>query len=158
VPAVDSKIPALAFADPQSTYDLNSYTQTAMFPLQYATTGTNLLNAEASGVTYDKDTDSLFVVGDGATSVVQVAKSDGHVIDSMTLNAGDFEDTEGITYAGGGKFVLVEERLRQVDLFTYVPGGTLRRADVRSVKLVLRPGLFEDRRGMFVSRTSGTNF
>ncbi len=23
---------------------------------------------------------------------------------------------------------------------------------------VLRPGLFEDRRGMFVSRTSGTNF
>lgn len=135
VPAVDSKIPALAFADPQSTYDLNSYTQTAMFPLQYATTGTNLLNAEASGVTYDKDTDSLFVVGDGATSVVQVAKSDGHVIDSMTLNAGDFEDTEGITYAGGGKFVLVEERLRQVDLFTYVPGGTLRRADVRSVKL-----------------------
>nr|WP_318289987.1 SdiA-regulated domain-containing protein [Paraburkholderia sp. BL8N3] len=135
MPVVDSKIPALAFTDPQSTYDLNSYTQTAMFPLQYATTGTNLLNAEASGVTYDKDTDSLFVVGDGATSVVQVAKSDGHVIDSMTLNAGDFEDTEGITYVGGGKFVLVEERLRQVDLFTYVPGGTLHRADVQSVKL-----------------------
>jgi uncharacterized protein YjiK len=135
VPVVDSKIPALAFSDPQSTYDLNSYTQTAMFPLQYATSGTNLLNAEASGVTYDKDTDSLFVVGDGASAVVQVAKSDGHVIDSMTLNAGDFEDTEGITYVGGGKFVLVEERLRQVDLFTYVPGGTLRRADVQSVKL-----------------------
>jgi uncharacterized protein YjiK len=53
----------------------------------------------------------------------------------MTLNAGDFEDTEGITYVGGGKFVLVEERLRQVDLFTYVPGGILRRADVQSVKL-----------------------
>ncbi|WP_256701965.1 SdiA-regulated domain-containing protein [Burkholderia sp. SRS-W-2-2016] len=106
-----------------------------MFPLQYATSGTNLLNAEASGVTYDKDTDSLFVIGDGATAVVQVAKSDGHVIDSMTLNAGDFEDTEGITYVGGGKFALVEERLRQVDLFTYVAGGTLRRADVQSVKL-----------------------
>jgi hypothetical protein len=26
------------------------------------------------------------------------------------------------------------------------------------VQKVLRPGLFEDRRGMFVSRTSGTNF
>jgi uncharacterized protein YjiK/methionine-rich copper-binding protein CopC len=135
VPVADGKIPALAFTDPQSTYDLNNYTQTAMFPLQYATSGTNLLNAEASGVTYDKDTDSLFVIGDGATSVVQVAKSDGHVIDSMTLNAGDFEDTEGITYVGGGKFVLVEERLRQVDLFTYLPGGTLHRADVQSVKL-----------------------
>jgi uncharacterized protein YjiK len=135
VPVVDNKIPTLAFTNPQSTYDLNSYTQTAMFPLQFATTGTNLLNAEASGVTYDKDTDSLFVIGDGATSVVQVAKSDGHVIDSMTLNAGDFADTEGITYVGSGQFVLVEERLRQVDLFTYVPNGTLHRADAQSVKL-----------------------
>ncbi|MBB5189620.1 uncharacterized protein YjiK [Silvimonas terrae] len=131
---VDSKIPALAFADPQSTWDLNNYTQTGSFALQVGT-GTNLLNAEASGVTYDKDTDSLFVIGDGATSVVQVARTDGHVIDSMTLNASDFQDTEGITYVGGGKFVLIEERLRQVDLFTYVPGGTLHRADVQSVKL-----------------------
>jgi uncharacterized protein YjiK/methionine-rich copper-binding protein CopC len=133
VPA-DQKTPSLAFANPQSTFDLNGYTQTAMFPLQVGT-GANLLSAEASGVTYDKDTDSLFVVGDGATSVVQVSKIDGHVIDSMELNAGDFQDTEGITYAGNGKFVLVEERLRQVDLFTYVPGGLLRRADVQSVKL-----------------------
>lgn len=132
---VDERTPVLTFADPQSTYDLNNYTQTGSFALQYATSGTNLLNAEASGVTYDKDTDSLFVVGDGGTSVVQIAKSDGHVLDSMTLNAGDFVDTEGITYVGGGKFVLVEERLRQADLFTYVPGGTLRRADVQSVKL-----------------------
>lgn len=132
---VDSKIPVLTFTDPQSTYDLNNYTQTDSFPLQYATSGTNLLNAEASGVAYDKDTDSLFVIGDGGTAVVQVAKSDGHVLDSMTLNAGDFEDTEGITYVGGGKFVLVEERLRQVDMFTYTAGGTLKRADVQSVKL-----------------------
>ncbi len=131
---VDTKAPTLAFADPQSSWDLNNYTQTASFALQVGT-GTNLLNAEASGVTYDKDTDSLFVIGDGATSVVQVSKTDGHVIDSMTLNASDFQDTEGITYVGGGKFVLVEERLRQVDLFTYVPGGTLHRADVQSVKL-----------------------
>jgi uncharacterized protein YjiK len=131
----DQKTPSLAFTNPQSTIDLNGYTQTAMFPLQFATSGTNLLNAEASGVTYDKDTDSLFVVGDGGTAVVQVSKVDGHVIDSMTLNANDFQDTEGITYAGGGKFVLVEERLRQVDLFTYTPGTTLSRADVQSVKL-----------------------
>src|SRR5689334_3641826 len=53
----------------------------------------------------------------------------------MTLNAGDFDDTEGITYAGGGTFVLVEERRRQLNLFTYVPGGTLARAAVQTVKL-----------------------
>jgi uncharacterized protein YjiK/methionine-rich copper-binding protein CopC len=131
----DASTPSLTFTDPQSSYDLNNYTQTASFPLQFATTGANLLNAEASGVTYDKDTDSLFVIGDGGTSVVQVAKTDGHVIDSMILNAGDFVDTEGITYVGGGKFVLVEERLRQVDLFTYVAGTTLTRAQAQSVKL-----------------------
>ncbi len=131
----EAKAPVLTFTDPKSTYDLNNYTQTASFPLQYATSGANLLNAEASGVAYDKDTDSLFVVGDGGTAIVQVAKSDGHVIDSMTLNAGDFEDTEGITYVGGGKFALVEERQRRVDLFTYVAGGTLRRADVQSARL-----------------------
>jgi uncharacterized protein YjiK len=133
--SADNSLPVLAFTDPQSTFDLNNYTQTGSYPLQYATSGTNLLNAEASGVAYDRDTDSLFVVGDGGTSVVQVAKSDGHVIDSMTLNAGDFVDTEGITYVGGGRFAIVEERLRQVDLFTYVAGGTLHRADVQSVKL-----------------------
>ncbi|GGP22313.1 SdiA-regulated domain-containing protein [Silvimonas iriomotensis] len=131
---VDSKVPALTFTDPQSTWDLNNYTQTASYALQVGT-GANLLNAEASGVTYDKDTDSLFVIGDGGTAVVQVSKLDGHVIDSMTLNAGDFQDTEGITYVGNGKFVLVEERLRQVNLFTYTAGGTLHRTDVQAVKL-----------------------
>ena len=88
-------------------------------------------------MTYDWDTDTLFVVGDGGTSVVQVSKT-GALIDSMTLAPGgspqgtEFYDTEGITYVGGGKFVLTEERDRQVNLFTYVAGATLtarRRAD-----------------------------
>src|SRR6185295_14401267 len=86
------------------------------------------------------DTDTLFVVGDGGTSVVQVSKT-GQLINSMTLPAGgspqgtEFYDTEGLSYVGGGKFVLVEERYRQVNLFTYVAGGTLTRAAVQTVKL-----------------------
>ncbi len=51
------------------------------------------------------------------------------------LATGAFDDTEGLTYVGGGKFVLVEERVRQVNLFTYVAGGTLTRAAVQTVKL-----------------------
>jgi len=152
---VDSRIPVLAFTDPQSTFDLNNYTQAGSFPLQFATSGTNLLNAEASGVAYDKDTDTLFIVGDGGTSVVQVAKSDGHVLDAMTLNAGDFQDTEGIAYVGGGKFVLVEERLRQLDLFTYVPGGTLHRADVQAAKLGTTVGNVGIEGATFDPRTGG---
>ena len=52
----------------------------------------------------------------------------------MTLAPGsspqgtDFYDTEGIAYVGGGKFVLIEERYRQANLFTYVAGGGVLRA------------------------------
>src|SRR4029077_19314501 len=77
---------------------------------------------------------------DGGTSVVQVSKT-GALINSMTLAPGaspqgtEFYDTEGVSYVGGGKFVLNEERYRQVNLFTYVAGATLHRADVQTVKL-----------------------
>src|SRR5204863_2594544 len=102
--------------------------------------GTSLLAQEASAVTYDWDTDTLFVVGDGGTSVVQVSKT-GVLINSMTLAPGgspqgtEFYDTEGISYVGAGKFVLLEERYRQANLFTYIAGGTLHTADVKTVKL-----------------------
>src|SRR4029077_7787537 len=77
---------------------------------------------------------------DGGTSVVQVSKT-GALINSMTLAPGaspqgtEFYDTEGVSYVGGGKFVLNEERYRQVNLFTYVAGATLNRSDVQTVKL-----------------------
>ncbi|CAN5120400.1 hypothetical protein BH11PSE11_BH11PSE11_23940 [soil metagenome] len=135
--------PTLTFADPASTYDLANYTQTGRYSLPVGT-GANLLAEEASGVTYNKDTQTLFVVGDGGTSVTQVTKQ-GQLIDSMTLAADAtkvaccqgtyFYDPEGIAYIGGGKFVLVEERFRQVNEFTYVPNTTLGAAGVRTVKL-----------------------
>ena len=46
-----------------------------------------------------------------------------------------FYDPEGLTYVGGGKFVLAEERFRQVNQFTYVPNTTLTGANVQTVKL-----------------------
>ena len=109
-------------------------------PTRTAHPANSLLAQEASAVTYDWDTDTLFVVGDGGTSVVQVTKN-GQLIDSMTLAPGpspqgtDFYDTEGITYVGSGKFVLMEERDRQANLFTYVAGGILHKIDVQTVKL-----------------------
>ncbi len=134
--------PSLSFTAPGSTYDLANYSQTGNFALPADPDDTdgvadNLLAAEASGITYDKDTDSLFVIGDGATAIVQISKTDGHLIDTMTLDEDDFEDadTEGITYVGGGKFAIVEERTRTVDLFTYAPGSTLTRAQVQTVAL-----------------------
>ena len=125
--------------------DLSRYVRVGRYNLPEPTRttppdSTSLLAQEASAVTYDWDTDTLFVVGDGGTSVVQVSKT-GALIDSMTLAPGsspqgtEFYDTEGVSYVGGGKFVLTEERYRQVNLFTYVAGATLHRADVQTVKL-----------------------
>jgi uncharacterized protein YjiK len=137
--------PTLAFKDSQNSFELANYIQTGRFSLPVGT-GTNLLAEEASAVTYNKDTDTLFVLGDGGTSITQVTKQ-GVLINSMVL-AQDaakpqgtyFYDPEGLTYLGGGKFALVEERYRQVNEFTYVPNttlpsNTLTAAGVRTVKL-----------------------
>jgi uncharacterized protein YjiK/phosphodiesterase/alkaline phosphatase D-like protein len=131
-------------AAPVTSVDLSTYVRTGRFdlpePTRTAHPPNSLLAQEASAVTYDWDTDTLFVVGDGGTSVVQVTKT-GQMIDSMTLAPGpspqgtDFFDTEGITYVGAGKFVLMEERDRQANLFTYVAGGILHKTDAQSVKL-----------------------
>lgn len=133
---IDQGHPSLNFTDPSVSYDLNNYTQKTMIPLpqQDQNNPQNLLGDEASGIAFDTDTKKdLYVIGDGATAVVHTDLN-GKVLDSMALNPGDFEDTEGITYVGGGKMVMVEERLRQIDLFTYVPGGTLSRGQVQSIK------------------------
>jgi uncharacterized protein YjiK len=131
-------------ASAPTSVDLSTYVRVGRFdlpePTRTTAPGNSLLAQEASGVTYNWDTDTLFVVGDGGTSVVQVTKT-GQLVDSMTLAPGpspqgtDFYDTEGITYIGGGKFVLTEERYRQANLFTYVGGGTLHKSDVKTVKL-----------------------
>src|SRR6266536_3366490 len=131
-------------AESPTSVDLSTYVRVGRYnlpePTRTVAPANSLLCQEASAVTYNWDTDTLFVVGDGGTSVVQVTKT-GQMIYSMTLAPGpspqgtDFFDTEGVTYAGAGKFVLMEERDRQANLFTYVAGGILHKTDVQSVKL-----------------------
>src|SRR6201992_2828790 len=97
----------------------------------------SLLAEEASGVTYDPVTETLFVVGDGGTSVVQVDK-EGNLVNSMTLAPGNspqgttFYDTEGIAYVGNEEFVIPEERESKLDRFKYVAGGELTRAAAKT--------------------------
>src|SRR5262249_28377266 len=73
--------------------DLSRYVRVGRFNLPEPTRTTppdsvSLLAQEASAVTYNWDTDTLFVVGDGGTSVVQVTKT-GALINSMTLAPGN---------------------------------------------------------------------
>jgi uncharacterized protein YjiK len=136
-------IPGLLMPPP-AAIDLSTYVRIGRHNLPEPTRTTppsnSLLAQEASAVTYNWDTDTLFVVGDGGTSIVQVSKT-GQLIDSMTLAPGsspqgtDFYDPEGLSYTGAGKFVLSEERDRQIVQFTYVAGTTLTPANAKTVKL-----------------------
>ncbi len=124
--------------------DLSTYVLVARYdlpePTRTAAPANSVLAQEVSGVTYNWDTDTLFVVGDGGTSVVQVSKT-GQLIDSMTMAQGGspqgtaFYDPEGITYIGNGKFVMTEERDRQAVEFTYTAGTVLDRNGVKTVDL-----------------------
>ncbi len=128
-------------------FDLPEPTRTSLPP---GTPASNLLCQEASAVTYNWDTDSLFITGDGGRSITQVSKT-GVLIDTMTLALGsspqgtDFYDPEGLTYIGGGQFVMSEERDRQLVKFTYAAGTTLSRTSpgVQTVKI----GTFVDNTG-----------
>ncbi|MFT5661680.1 MAG: hypothetical protein ACI9TV_002327 [Sulfurimonas sp.] len=135
-------VPTISIASNKNYIDLSNYKETGKYNLPIPdTTSTNLLAEEASAVTYNKDTDTLFILGDGSTAIVQVTK-DGKLIDSMTLASDstkpqgtDFYDTEGIAYIGNGEFALSEERYRQVSKFTYVANTTLNVSNVKTVKL-----------------------
>jgi len=128
-----------------SAIDIGSYQLIGRYnlpePTRVAAPPNNLLAQEASAVTYNWDTNTLFVLGDGSTAIVQVDLT-GRFIDTMTLalNAAQpqgtqFYDLEGLTYVGNGQFVFAEERYRQLNLFTYAPNTTLAAADVQTVKL-----------------------
>jgi len=125
-------IPATSFAS-ISTLDLADYTLTGSYALPVGPSSAPLA-AEASAVTYNWTTDTLFVLGDEGDALVEVSKT-GALVSSMTLT--DFHDTEGLTYIGSGQFVLTEERLRNAYLLNYMAGtsvarGTLSVADLGS--------------------------
>ena len=129
---------------PITSIDLSIYQLVGRYdlpePTRTAAPANNLLAQEVSAVTYNADTDTLFVLGDGGTAIVQVSKT-GALINSMTLATGtspqntEFYDPEGLTYIGQGRFVMTEERDRQLIQFTYVPDTVLTRAAAQTVKL-----------------------
>ncbi len=125
--------------------DLSSYVLVGRYDLPEPTRTTtgpanNLLGQEASGVTFNWDTGTLFVVGDGGTSVTEVSLT-GELVSTMTLAQGsspqgtEFYDIEGITYVGNGQFVFTEERWRQAVKFTYEANGTLTRDETQTVDM-----------------------
>ena len=128
-----------------TSVDLSNYQLVGRYalpePTRVAPPVGSLLAQEVSAVTWNRDTNTLFVLGDGGTSIVQVGLT-GNLIDSMTLALNPtrpqgtaFYDLEGLTYVGNGKFVMTEERDRIAHQFTYAPGTTLAYSGSQQVKL-----------------------
>lgn len=104
-----------------SAFDLLAYQHTSSFALPEPGA------TEASAVAYNWDNGNLFVLGDEGDAIVEVTRT-GAVVSQMTLTG--FDDTEGLTYIGGGQFVIVEERLQDVYRLSYSAGGTADRSSL----------------------------
>lgn len=132
---------ALASVGAQAQWSgLGSYTLSGTYalPIQAPTAA---IQYEASAVTWNRSTNTLFILGDGGRYVQQVSLT-GTVIDSMNLptasgtRAGvEFDDPEGLTWIGGTSFVLTEERKRTLVRFDYAAGSTLARSSTSTVTL-----------------------
>lgn len=117
--------PALAGAQVASV-DLGNYrlTRTVGLPPVQA--------SEASAITWNWDSDSLFVVGDEGDAIVEIDRN-GTLLSAMSLSG--FDDTEGLTYIGNNRFVIVEERLQDAYVLTYAAGGNATRSSLASASL-----------------------
>lgn len=85
--------------------------------------------SEASGVTYNRDTNTLFAIGDEGHELVELSKT-GARLGAMPFNqsgpreARALDDPEGVSYLGGGKFAIADERRQLTVVVTYDPATT----------------------------------
>lgn len=108
-----------------TSINLNNYTNISTYALDL--TAGAVSGLEASAVTYARDRGTLFYVGDEGTGVVEISLT-GQTLGSMAFNwagtGSSKNDTEGLTYLGGGQLVVAEERLYDAYSFSYATGGT----------------------------------
>jgi len=134
-------VAALSFSANAQWAGLGNYGLVGTYNLPIQAPGLTI-QYEASAVTWNRDTNTLFIVGDGGRYIQQVGLN-GSVIDSMALplatgtsRAGvEFDDPEGLAWVGGSTFVMTEERKRNVVRFDYAAGTTLSRANASTVTL-----------------------
>lgn len=107
-----------------NSIDLSTYQLTGNYTLD-ALGGTGL---EASAVTFARDRNSLFFVGDEGEGVVEISLT-GTTLGSMAFNwagtGSSNNDAEGLTYLGNGQLVVVDERPQIAYSFSYANGGSV---------------------------------
>lgn len=93
---------------------------------------------EASAVTWARDRQSLFFVGDEGLGVVEISRT-GTTLGSMAFDwagtGSTHNDAEGLTYIGNGQLVVVDERPQIAYRFDYANGGSVALNGVAKVAL-----------------------
>lgn len=124
--ALLATLTALSFsgAHAASSIDLSAYQLTG----NYALDALGDMGLEASAVTYARDRNSLFFVGDEGFGVVEISLT-GATLGSMAFDwagtGSSNNDAEGLTYLGNGQLVVVDERPQIAYQFSYANGGTV---------------------------------
>lgn len=94
------------------------------------------MGLEASAVTYARDRNSLFFVGDEGLGVVEISLT-GQTLGSMRFSGwpanSTHNDAEGLAYLGNGQLVVVDERPQDAHRFTFQAGGSINLANAQSV-------------------------
>ncbi len=102
----------------------------------YALDALGGMGLEASAVTYARDRNSLFFVGDEGLGVVEISLT-GQTLGSMRFSGwpanSTHNDAEGLAYLGNGQLVVVDERPQDAHRFTYQAGGSINLANAQSV-------------------------
>lgn len=115
---------ATCVAPAHAALNLGNYQVTG----NYALDALSDMGLEASAVTYARDRNSLFVVGDEGLGVVEISRT-GTTLGTMAFDwtgtGSSNNDAEGLTYLGGGQLVVVDERPQIAYKFTYSAGSTL---------------------------------
>ncbi|MBU3071398.1 SdiA-regulated domain-containing protein [Aestuariicella sp. G3-2] len=94
-----------------------------------------IMTYNASGLTYNRDTDSLFAVANNPPYVVEMDKQ-GQELRKIPLEG--FDDTEGMVFLGNGRYAIIEEDHRSVVIVGIdAETTTLNRANGRSVSFPL---------------------
>lgn len=106
--------------------NLGSYSLSGSYAL--STQVGSVSGLEGSAITYARDRNSLFFVGDEGTGVIEISKT-GQTLGSMSFGwsgtGSSNHDTEGIAYLGNGKVAIGEERLQDIYTFNYANGGSV---------------------------------
>lgn len=116
------------FAHAGTSLNLANY----KFSASYALDTLGGKGLEASAVTYARDRGTLFYVGDeglGAVEISRTGQTVGHMSFDWAGTGSTKNDTEGLTYLGGGVLVVGEERLQDAYRFSYAANSTAKLKD-----------------------------